>query len=502
MTLTPEMQAVTPGPGATNPPPSEPINVKTPGDDSKANATDPVAETMTAVIRQVRGQVQVRSGADAEWVKAEVGMRLTPGAEFRTGLRSQVAFAIPPGEVIALDRLGRVQLIDAVRIGNKIKTDIGMPYGRAAYTVEAAGVEHESTMHMPGNTLAIRGTQAVMFSQRPFPAQVTMMYGTASFATTHQGTIDVTGHRPGPARPATDTAEDLGQATGPSAESGPTTAMMTQDHNIAVATGEESGQTYAIGNGSGEFEGGSDFLADLSDPIVSGAGFPGFDGLGGTTTANNNNPDPGSAMLANQFTNLNNNFGNTDTEDGLKITFPSGNPGRGGGFKLDNNTSPAGPPIVEGILDIMLTWHGNLDLDLLWRTPNGFEISPSPNASPIAAMSSPDGARVDGEDHPGPNGTERIIFDGFNGEQKASYPVGDHYGTVLVFNGEGTASFHLQVKRQFGEGHQEILGDFQGTLDPEEVTEFGKVIHVPENQINPNKGTTEQHLKYLFSDVQ
>lgn len=414
---------------------------------------------LTAIIRQVRGQVQVRPDAKSKWVAAKTGMQLTQGAEFRTGLRSQVAFEIPPGEMIALDRLGVVKLIQAVRRKNKIKTDIGMPYGRAAYTVEAAGEEHESTMHMPGNTLAIRGTGAVMFAQRPFPPQVTMLYGTASFTTTHRGTVDVTGRQK--------------RSTIPKA-----------------APGEEQAARTAVAENQGGDTGGPDFLGDLSEPAVCGAGFPGFANLQGTSTANNNNPDPGTSALQNQSDNLNNHFGNTDTEGNLKIAFPGGSPGGTGGFSPNNTTvptvptgptEPMEPPTVHGMLEIMLTWQGDLDLDLLWRTPNGFAISPSPNASPVAMPTSPDGG-VAGEDHPGPNGMEYIVF-------HKSHPTGDHLGTVLAFDGQGSAGFNLQVKRHIYGHPQEILGNFNGTLDLEEVTEFTEVIYVPET---PPIGTAEQ----------
>jgi len=440
---------------------------------------------LTAIIRQVRGQVQVRSDAKSKWVAAKTGMRLTQGAEFRTGLRSQVAFEIPPGEMIALDRLGVVKLIQAVRQQNKIKTDIGMPYGRAAYTVEAAGEEHESTMHMPGNTLAIRGTGAVMFAQRPFPPQVTMLYGTASFTTTHRGTVDVTGRQKRRTIPKTAPASE--QVLRAGVPRGQGTAMMAQDHDLAVATGDEESDLLAAAENPGGNNGGPDFLGDLSEPAVCGAGFPGFANLQGTSTANNNNLDPGTSALQNQSDNLNNHFGNTDTESNLKIAFPGSSPGGTGSFSPNNTTRPPGPtgpmepPTVYGMLEIMLTWQGDLDLDLLWRTPNDFAISPSPNASPVAMPTSPDGG-VAGEDHPGPNGMEYIVF-------HKSHPTGDHFGTVLAFDGQGSAGFNLQIKRHIYGHPQEILGNFNGTLDLEEVTEFTEVIYVPET---PPIGTADQ----------
>ena len=42
----------------------------------------------------------------------------------------------------------------------------------------AAGIDHEATIHMPGNTLSVRGTRAAVYNQQPFVPQTTMISGT------------------------------------------------------------------------------------------------------------------------------------------------------------------------------------------------------------------------------------------------------------------------------------------------------------------------------------
>src|SRR5438045_8724120 len=105
---------------------------------------------LTATITGVEGIVQVRQNEDAPWQKATVGMKLSEGAEFRTGTKSAVRFEIPPDQTITLDRLGTVKLIEAVAKQEAVKTDLGMKYGRVRYDVEAAGLAHDSTTHSPG----------------------------------------------------------------------------------------------------------------------------------------------------------------------------------------------------------------------------------------------------------------------------------------------------------------------------------------------------------------
>lgn len=120
---------------------------------------------LKGVINAVEGKVQVRMAEDQPWQPATAGMELTQGAEFRTGLRSSVTFTVEPKQTITLDRLGTVKLIRAVAEQGKVKTDVGMKYGRTRYDVEAGAIEHESKIHSPNATLAIRGTDVELFDQ-------------------------------------------------------------------------------------------------------------------------------------------------------------------------------------------------------------------------------------------------------------------------------------------------------------------------------------------------
>ena len=83
-------------------------------------------EQLRVVIIAVQGMVQVRSAEDQPWQKADVGMELGTGAEFRTGPRSSVTFKIPPDQTISLDRLGTIKVLQAIRASGKFKTDVGM----------------------------------------------------------------------------------------------------------------------------------------------------------------------------------------------------------------------------------------------------------------------------------------------------------------------------------------------------------------------------------------
>lgn len=117
------------------------------------------AESIRVTIGKVKGNVQVRRSEGEPWQPAKEGVELDAGAEFRTGLRSNVVLLIPPDQQITIDSLTNTTVLRAVRQGGLVKTDLGMKYGRTTYEVEEAGVEHEATIRSPAATLAVRGTR-------------------------------------------------------------------------------------------------------------------------------------------------------------------------------------------------------------------------------------------------------------------------------------------------------------------------------------------------------
>jgi hypothetical protein len=145
---------------------------------TEAATTSPTGvEELQATVTKVQGFVQVRDSADEPWRFATEGTVVNQNAEFRTGLRSAVQFVIPPDHTITLDRLGTVKVLTAVRAGDKITTQLGMKYGRTRYDIEPAGLQHDSSIVSPSNTLLVRGTRFSAYDQRPFPAEAVSLTG-------------------------------------------------------------------------------------------------------------------------------------------------------------------------------------------------------------------------------------------------------------------------------------------------------------------------------------
>jgi len=126
-------------------------------------------------VAQVEGMVQVRPEGGEAWQAVEPGMVLGAGAELRTGPRSAVHFIIDPDQHVTLDRLGTVKILNALKKKDHLDIDLGMKYGRTEYEVEAGGVEHESAIHSPGATLAVRGTVAMLENDGLTPPRVVVI---------------------------------------------------------------------------------------------------------------------------------------------------------------------------------------------------------------------------------------------------------------------------------------------------------------------------------------
>ena len=154
-----------------------------------STGTTPTTQLLRARITAVRGLVEVRASETQDWQPARVDMIVDEGAEFRTGPRSAVQFQIPPAHTITIDRLGVVKLLTAIQRAGKVKTDLGMKYGRTDYNIAVGGVEHESTIRSPNSTLAVRGTVFSVTDERPFPPTAVSFQGRVQYQALKRQTV-------------------------------------------------------------------------------------------------------------------------------------------------------------------------------------------------------------------------------------------------------------------------------------------------------------------------
>lgn len=152
---TPESPATpaTPPPATAETPAAKPVDGA-----PTAPSAPPAGQLLAIKISAATGNVQVRLAEAQPWQPAKAGMELSIGSEIRTGLRSVCQFTIDSNHTITLDRLGVVKVLDAIKKDGKIKTDVGMKYGRTQYQVESNAAEHDARVHAPAATLAVRGS--------------------------------------------------------------------------------------------------------------------------------------------------------------------------------------------------------------------------------------------------------------------------------------------------------------------------------------------------------
>ncbi|HEV2296331.1 MAG TPA: hypothetical protein VGR35_20985 [Tepidisphaeraceae bacterium] len=149
--------------------------------DERATTSPAEGETLRLFITAVSGAVQARRPGQAKWEPVTVGTVLEEGSDLRTLPKSSVQFQIPPDQTFALDRASTIRVLRATFADGKLTTDVGMPYGRLRYDIEAEGREHDTTIRSPNSILAVRGTKVALYDQPPFAPQAISLTGTASF---------------------------------------------------------------------------------------------------------------------------------------------------------------------------------------------------------------------------------------------------------------------------------------------------------------------------------
>jgi hypothetical protein len=75
-----------------------------------------------------------------------------------------------------------VKLLEAINDNGKLKTSLGMKYGRTRFDIEAEDRPHEASISSPSSVLAVRGTIFSSFDQRPFPAEGISLSGRVDFS--------------------------------------------------------------------------------------------------------------------------------------------------------------------------------------------------------------------------------------------------------------------------------------------------------------------------------
>ena len=132
-------------------------------------------------VTAIEGGAQFRASGQTKWQTLRGQPDLPEGAELRTGPKGVIQFTVGDDQVYRVDRLSLVQVLRAESIDGKIKTVVGMTYGRVSKDVDAPVLPHEDSIVSPSATLAVRGTRVSLYDQPPYEPEAISLTGQASF---------------------------------------------------------------------------------------------------------------------------------------------------------------------------------------------------------------------------------------------------------------------------------------------------------------------------------
>ena len=111
-----------------------------------------------AIVMKVVGVAQARANRKAKWKKLKVNDVLKPGVLVRTGRKSLVALRVGPNATMVIDRQTRVAIPQMIQDGDKLKTRVGVEFGRVDVKASRLGLTIDFSVATPSATLAVRGT--------------------------------------------------------------------------------------------------------------------------------------------------------------------------------------------------------------------------------------------------------------------------------------------------------------------------------------------------------
>jgi hypothetical protein len=139
------------------------------------------AEPLKIVVTAVQGTAEVKLQSGQAWQKVAAGMELPVGCQIRTGIPGVVQLKVGDDQICRIDRLSLVRVVRAEEGEGKIKTVMGMTYGRVSKDVDEPVEPHDDTIVSPTSTLAVRGTRVSLYDQPPYAPEAVSLTGRAVY---------------------------------------------------------------------------------------------------------------------------------------------------------------------------------------------------------------------------------------------------------------------------------------------------------------------------------
>jgi hypothetical protein len=122
----------------------------------------PLAWAKTALLSQVKGEVEILTANTTAWVPAQEGMELKNGDEVRTGSKSSVRVMIESSEV-TLEQKTKFRFNSHEVQNDKTNTSLELMLGRLKANVQKLNAGSEFKITTPTSVAAVRGTLFDLF---------------------------------------------------------------------------------------------------------------------------------------------------------------------------------------------------------------------------------------------------------------------------------------------------------------------------------------------------
>src|SRR4051794_40392696 len=132
-------------------------------------------------VVSVAGEVGIIKPGSDDIANAKPEMVLDEGVEVIVGQKSAIQLEVASGQIITFRRMTSAVITRAAIESGSINIDVGMQYGQAAFEGEAQDRSLRTSIHSPGATLAIRGTQVALTDQPPFAPEVVSLTGRVEY---------------------------------------------------------------------------------------------------------------------------------------------------------------------------------------------------------------------------------------------------------------------------------------------------------------------------------
>lgn len=127
----------------------------------QAAAQEPAKE-LEAVVVSLKGTVDVKRPADADWVAAERNMKLGKGAALCTSIASSAELLFAGNVKVTVRPLTEATIETLAQAGGQVGTDINLKFGTIEVDIQKGDLRTDMKVRAPNSTTSVSGSQGIV----------------------------------------------------------------------------------------------------------------------------------------------------------------------------------------------------------------------------------------------------------------------------------------------------------------------------------------------------